>query len=136
MLTKNSSFIKESGHERPTKNNEATAETPSVRKRKANTLSTEKQSKIIRQGSPRQNLESEDIHFDYSFDQVPLSPPSVDPNSFSFSADMDETSDLAERALNIEFPELPKKSPAKASKNPKKPAESSKINRKPLIIKN
>ena len=49
---------------------------------------------------------------------------------------MDEASDLAEKALNGEFPELLKKSPAKASKNPKKPAESSKINKKPLIIKN
>ena len=49
---------------------------------------------------------------------------------------MDEVPDLAEKALNWEFPELPKKYPAKASKNPKKPAESSKINRKPLIIKN
>ena len=49
---------------------------------------------------------------------------------------MDEASDLAEKALNGEFPELLKKSPAKASKNPKKPAESSKINQKPLIIKN
>ena len=49
---------------------------------------------------------------------------------------MDEAFDLAERALNGEFPELPKKSPTKASKNLKKPAESSKINKKPLIIKN
>ena len=49
---------------------------------------------------------------------------------------MDEASDLAEKSLNGEFPELPKKSPAKASKNPKKPAESSKINKKPLVIKN
>ena len=29
---------------------------------------------------------------------------------------MDEASDLAEKSLNGEFPELPKKSPAKASK--------------------
>ena len=48
---------------------------------------------------------------------------------------MDGASDLAERALNVEFPELPKISPAKASKNPKKLAESSKINIKPLTIK-
>ena len=47
---------------------------------------------------------------------------------------MDRAFDLAERALNGEFPKLPKKSPAKASKNPKKPAESSKINKKALII--
>ena len=136
MLTKNSSFIKESGHELPTKNNDATAETPSVCKSKADTLSTENQSKTIRQGSPRQNLESEDVHFDYSFDGVPLSPLSVGPNRFSFSADVDEASDLAERALKGEFPELPKKSSAKISKNPKKPAESSKTNKKPLFIKN
>ena len=136
MLTKNSSFIKESGHELPIKNKDATAETPSVRKRKADALRTEKQSKTIRQGSPRQNLESKDVHFDYSFDRVPLFPLSVGPNRFSFSADMDEAFDLAKRALNEEFPKLPKKSLAKASKNPKKSAESSKINKKPLIIKN
>ena len=47
MLTKNSSFIKESGHELTTKNYNATAETDSVRKRKADTLSTDKQSKTI-----------------------------------------------------------------------------------------
>ena len=80
----------------------------------------------MRQGSPRQNLESDDVYFDYSFDRVPFSPLSVDPNRFSFSVDMDKAPDLAERAL---------KSPAKASKNPKKSAESSKINKKPLIIK-
>ena len=49
---------------------------------------------------------------------------------------MDEASDLAEKALNGKTPELLKTSPAKASKNSEKPAESSKINTKPLIIKN
>ena len=50
---------------------------------------------------------------------------------------MDEARyDLAERALNGEFPELPQKFPAKASKIPKKPAESTKINKKPLFTKN
>ena len=49
---------------------------------------------------------------------------------------MDEASDLAERALNGEFPELSKKSPAKAFKNSKKPADSTKINKKPLFLKN
>ena len=136
MLTKNSSFIKESGHELPTKNNDATAETPTVHKRNADNFSTEKQSKTISQGSPRQNLESEDVHFDYSFDQVPLYLLSVGRNRFSFSADEGEASDLAERALTGEFSGLPKKFPAKASKNPKNPAESSKINKKPLFIKN
>ena len=96
MLTKNSSFIKKSGHELPTKNNDVTAETPSVRKRKADTLSTEKQSKTIRQGSPRHNLESENVHFDYSFDRVPLSSLSVGRNRFGFSVDMDEASNRAE----------------------------------------
>ena len=42
MLTKNSSFIKESGAELPAKNSNATAETLLVRKRKVDTLSTEK----------------------------------------------------------------------------------------------
>ena len=55
MLTKNSSFIKESGHELPTKNNDTTAEIPSVHKRKTDTLNTEKQSKTIRQESPGQH---------------------------------------------------------------------------------
>ena len=136
MLTKNSSFIKESGHELPTKNNDATAETPAVHKRNADNFSTEKQSKTISQGSPRQNLESEDVHFDYSFDQVPLYLLSVSPNRFSFSADLGEASDLPERALTGEFSGLPKTFPAKASKNPKRPAESSKLNKKPLFIKN
>ena len=65
------------------------------------------------------------------------SPLSVGSSRFSFSADMDEARyDLAERVLNGEFPKLPRKSPAKASKIPKKPAESTKINKKPLFIKN
>ena len=88
------------------------------------------------QGSPRQNLESEDVHFDYSFDQVPLYLLSVGPNRFSFSADLGEASDLPERALTGEFSGLPKTFPAKTSKNPKRPAESSKVNKKPLFIKN
>ena len=94
MLTKKSSFNKESGQELPTKNNDATNETPSVRKRKADALSTEKQPKTIRQGSPRHSIEREEVHFDYFFDQVPLSPLSIGPNRFSFSADMDEASDV------------------------------------------
>ena len=49
---------------------------------------------------------------------------------------MDEASDLAERALNGEFPKVPKKSPAKTRKNPNKPDESTKINKKPLFSKN
>ena len=49
---------------------------------------------------------------------------------------MDEASDLAERALNVEFPKLPKKSPAQTPQNRNKPAESTKINKKPLFFKN
>ena len=49
---------------------------------------------------------------------------------------MEEPFALAERVLNGEFPKLPKKSPATASKNPKKPAEITKINKKPLFKKN
>ena len=49
---------------------------------------------------------------------------------------MDEASNLAEKALNEEFPELPKKSPPITYNNPKKPAERSKINKKPLFLKN
>ena len=50
MHVKNSSFNKESGHELLTKINDTIAETLSVRKRMADTLTTEKQSKSIRQG--------------------------------------------------------------------------------------
>ena len=42
MLTKNSSFIKESGPELPAKKSNATAETPLVCKIKVDTVSTEK----------------------------------------------------------------------------------------------
>ena len=56
MHAKNASFNKESGHELLTKINNTIAETLSVRKRMADTLTTEKQSKSIRQGSPRQNI--------------------------------------------------------------------------------
>ena len=136
MLTKKTSFNNESGQELPTKNNDATNETPSVWKRKTFSLSTEKQPKTMKQGSPKYSIEREDVHFDYSFDRVPLSPLSIGPNRFSFSVDMDEVSDIAERALNGEFPELPKMSPAKTPKNPNKPPDSTKINKKPLFLKN
>ena len=62
MLTKKSSFHKESGQELPTKNNDSTNEIPSVWKRKADALSTEKQPKTIRQGSPSKSIEREDVH--------------------------------------------------------------------------
>ena len=134
MLTKKSSFNKESWQELRTKNKDATNETPSVRKRKADAFSTEKQPKTIRQGSPRYTIEREEVHFDYSFDRVPLSPLSIALNRFSFSADVEEAFDLAERALNGKFPKLSKRFPAKTPQNPNKPAESTTINKKPLFL--
>ena len=91
-------------------------------------LSAEKQPKSIRQGSPRKSLEREEVYLNYFFNRT-VSRLSVSPNRFSFSADMDEASELAEKALNGEFPELPKNYLPMASKNPKKPAESDKINK-------
>ena len=91
--------------------------TPSVRKRKADTLSSEKQSKTTRQGSPRHSIEREEVHFDYSFDPVPLSPLSTGPKRFSFSADIDVVSHPTERALNGDSPSS-QKSP---QQNPQKP---------------
>ena len=48
MITKKSSSTKESDQELRSKNNDITNETPSVRKTKADALSTEKQCKTIR----------------------------------------------------------------------------------------
>ena len=56
MYTKTLLNNKKSGYEFPTKNSDTNAETPSVRKRKVGALSTEKQPKSIRQGSPSQSL--------------------------------------------------------------------------------
>ena len=126
---------KVSGHELPKKNSATNAETASVRKRKAGVLSADKHPKLIRQGSPRQSLEREEVRLDYSFNRA-VSPLSVNLNRFSFSADMYEASELAEKALKGELTKLPKKSPLMASKNPKKPAESTKTNKKPIFLKN
>ena len=125
MYTKTLLNNKKSGYEFPTKNSDINAETPSVRKRKVGALSTEKQPKSIRQGFPSQRLERQEVSFDYSFNRT-VSPLSVSPNRFSFSADMDEASELAEKALNGEFPELPKKSLL---------SESVKIDKKALFLK-
>ena len=88
--------------------------------------------KSIRQDSPRHNLERQDTRSNFSPNRT-VSRLSISPNRFSFSADMDEASVLAEKALNGEFPELPTKSPSITFNNPKKSAESSKINKKPLF---
>ena len=124
MLTKNLQKNKKSGHELPN--------TPSARKRKSCVLSAEKHTKSIRQDSPRHNLEREDNRPNFSPNRT-VSPLSISPNRFRFSVDMDEALDLAEKALNGEFPELPKKSPPLTYNNPKKSAECSKINKKPLF---
>ena len=129
VLTKNIQKIKESDHELPDRVN---TETPSTRKRKSCVLSAEKHTKSIRQDSPRHNLEREDARLNFSPNRT-ASPPSISPNRFSFSPNMDEASDLAEKALNGKFPELPKKSPPITSNNTKKPTESFKINKKPLF---
>ena len=115
MLTKNLQKNKESGHELSDIIN---TETPSTRKRKSCVLSAEKHTKSIRQDSPRHSLESEDTRPNFSPNRT-ASPLSISPNRFSFSADMDEGSDLAEKALNGEFPELRKKSPKSHSTTPK-----------------
>ena len=46
--------------------------------------------------------EREDAHPNFSFNRT-VSLLSVSPNRFSFSADMEGTSELAEKALNEEF---------------------------------
>ena len=126
---------KKSGHELPTNDSNINAETPSARKKKASAFGAEKHPKSIRQDSPGLRWEREEVPFDYPFNRR-VSLLSVSPNRFCFSADIDEASDLPERALNGEFHELPKKSPSMASKNPKKLPESAKINKKPLFLKN
>ena len=98
MLTKNLQKNKKSVHELPN--------TPSAHKRKSCVLSAEKHIKPIRQDSPRHNLKREDTCPNFSLNRT-VSPLSISPNRFSFSADMDEASDLAEKVLNGEFPELP-----------------------------
>ena len=110
MLTKNLQKNKESSHELPDKIN---TETPSTRKRKSCVLSAEKHTKSIREDSPRHNLEREDACSNFSPNRT-ASRLSISPNRSSFSADMGEASDLAEKALNGEFPELP---PLKSSQS-------------------
>ena len=115
MLTKKLQKNKEPGHEFPDK---IITETPSTRKRKSCVLNAEKHTKSIRQDSPRHNLEGEDAHPNFSPNRT-ASPVFISPNRFGFSADMDEASDLAEKALNGGFPELPRKSPQSHPTTPK-----------------
>ena len=132
MPAKNLLENKESDHEPPDKISVTNTETPSIRIRKTCVLSAEKYTKSLRQDSPRQSLERENACPNFSLNRT-VSPLSISPNRFSFSADLNEASELAEKALNRKFPELPKNSLPITSNNPKKPAESSKINKKPLF---
>ena len=92
-------------HEIPKIDKNINAETPSVRKRKAGVFSAEKKLKSFRQGSAGLTWEREEIPLEHSFNRT-LSPFTVSPNRFCFSANMDEASNLTERALNGEFPKL------------------------------
>ena len=118
MLTKNLQKNKESGHELSDMIN---TETPSTRKRKSCVLSAEKHTKSIRQDSPRHSLESEDTRPNFSPNRT-ASPLSISPNRFSFSADMDEASDLAEKALT-----------GNSLNSPKNPLQSHTITPKSLL---
>ena len=79
------------------------AEKPSTHKKKAGSLSAEKQPKSFRQVSQGLTWKREEIPLEYSFSRI-VSPLTVSPNKFCFSANMDEDSYLTERALNGEFP--------------------------------
>ena len=60
---------------------------------------------------------------------------SLSPIIFCFSANMDEDFELAEKALNGEFPDLPKRSTSMAQIHTRTFAESSKVNKKTVILK-
>ena len=65
-------------------------------------MSGEKQSrnnKSQRQGSPGLHVEKEEVSFDNPFNQM-VSPLTINPNRFCFSANMDEDSELAEKVLH------------------------------------
>ena len=127
-----------SGHEHPEETKTTNAETPSVSKMKVGAFNGEKHSrnnKSLRQGSPGLRVEREEVPFENPFNQT-ASPLTISPNKFCFSANMDEDSELAEKVLNGDFSELPKRSPKMAPNNNNKRAESSKINKKPLFLKN
>ena len=79
-------------------------------------------------------MEREEVPFDNSFNQT-VPPLTISLNKFCFSANMDEDSELAEKVLNRDFPELSKRSPKMAPNNNNKHAESSKINKKPIFLK-
>lgn len=71
----------------------------------------------------------EETPSDNSFNRM-LSSLSVSPNNFHFSANLDEYSELTEKAFNGDFLELPKRSAQTYTKNL---AESSKLSKKLLF---
>ena len=137
-IPKNDANNYKSGHEHPEETKTTNAETPSVSRKKVGAFNGEKHSrnnKSLRQGSPGLRVEREEVPFENPFNQT-ASPLTISPNKFCFSANMDEDSELAEKVLNGDFSELPKRSPKMAPNNKNKRAESSKINKKPLFLKN
>ena len=137
-IPKNDANNYKSGHEHPEETKTTNAETPSVRKEKVGAFNGEKHSrnnKFLRQGSPGLRVKREEVPFENPFNQT-ASPLTISPNKFCFSANMDEDSELAEKVLSGDFSELPKRSPKMAPNNNNKRAESSKINKKPLFLKN
>lgn len=75
--------------------------------------------------------EREDVPFDLSFIQM-VSPHTVSPNGFCFSANIEENSKLAEKEFNRKFPKLPKRLPLTPNN---KVAASSEINKKNTLFK-
>lgn len=93
------SNINKFGHEIPKEDVNINVETPSVRKRKVATFSSEKHPrKSLRQGSPGLRCERENVPFDLSFNRT-VSPPSISSNRFCFSANMEENSSWLKNLL-------------------------------------
>ena len=116
-IPKTLSNINKSGYVLKKNDNTSNAETPSIRKSKAGAFSAEKHPKWIRQGSIGISWERE-VTSNHSCNQW-VSPLSVSPNRFCFSANMDEDSELADKVLNGESQKKKKKHPLIALRNPK-----------------
>ena len=116
-IPKTLSNINKSGYVLKKDDNTSNAEAPSIRKRKAGAFSAEKHPKWIRQGSIGISWERE-VTSNHSCNQS-VSPLSVSPNRFCFSANIDEKSELADNVRKGEFLELTEKHPLIALKNPK-----------------
>ena len=94
-------------------------ETLSVHKRKAGAYSGEKQSRNNNsqtQDSPGLHVEKGEVSFDNPFNQTVYP---ISSNKCCFSGNMDKDPVLAQKVLNKDFPELPKRSPKMARNNNK-----------------